>query len=386
MYQSKVGERRVALRPHDPQPRILLLNYSPIFLLVFYHGLWHSGAKFMAKVSQQTDDKKEKLEAVKMALAQIEKDFGKGSIMRLGDTAQKDAKMEVIPTGAIGLDMALGVGGLPRGRIVEIFGPEASGKTTLCLHVIAEAQKRGGMAAFIDAEHALDVARAKSIGVNVDDLYLSQPDTGEQALEIAETLIRSGALDVIVVDSVAALVPKAEIEGDMGDAVMGVQARLMSQAMRKLTAAISRSKTTLIFTNQLRMKIGVMFGNPETTTGGMALKFYASIRLDVRKTGKIEEAGEIIGGRHRVRVVKNKVAPPFQEAGFDIMNVGGISHSGGLLDVGEKYRVIEKSGSFFKLNGEIIGQGREAAKAMLEEKRDVAEKVEKAIWAKVRGA
>jgi recombination protein RecA len=229
----------------------------------------------MAKISPQTDDKREKLEAVKMALAQIEKDFGKGSIMRLGDTAQKDAKMEVIPTGAIGLDIALGVGGLPRGRIIEIFGPEASGKTTLCLHVIAEAQKRGGMAAFIDAEHALEVNRAKSIGVNIDDLYLSQPDTGEQALEIAETLIRSGGLDVIVVDSVAALVPKAEIEGDMGDAVMGVQARLMSQAMRKLTAAISRSKTMMIFTNQLRMKIGVMFGNPEVTTGGMAVKFYA---------------------------------------------------------------------------------------------------------------
>jgi len=340
----------------------------------------------MAKVTQQTDDKKEKLEAVKMALAQIEKEYGKGSIMRLGDTSQKDNKMEIIPTGSIGLDIALGVGGLPRGRIIEIFGPEASGKTTLGLHVIAEAQKRGGMAAFIDAEHALDVTRAQSIGVDVDDLYLSQPDTGEQALEIAETLIRSGAFDVIVVDSVAALVPKAEIEGDMGDSVMGVQARLMSQAMRKLTAAISRSKTTMIFTNQLRMKIGVMFGNPETTTGGMALKFYSSVRLDIRKIGKIEEAGEIIGGRHRVRVVKNKVAPPFQEVEFDIMNLGGISHSGGLLDVGEKYRVIEKSGSFFKLNGEIIGQGREAAKAMLEEKRDVAEKVEKAIWAKVRGA
>jgi len=340
----------------------------------------------MAKISQQTDDKKEKLEAVKMALAQIEKDYGKGSIMRLGDTAQKDAKMEVIPTGAIGLDIALGVGGLPRGRIMEIFGPEASGKTTVCLHVIAEAQKRGGMAAFIDAEHALDVNRAKSIGVNIDDLYLSQPDTGEQALEIAETLIRSGGLDVIVVDSVAALVPKAEIEGDMGDSVMGVQARLMSQAMRKLTAAISRSKTTLIFTNQLRMKIGVMFGNPETTTGGMALKFYASIRLDVRKTGKIEEAGEIIGGRHRVRVVKNKVAPPFQEAEFDIMNMGGISHVGGLLDAGEKYGVVQKSGAFLKFDNEIIGQGREAAKALLMEKKEMADKIEKAIWAKVRGA
>jgi recombination protein RecA len=338
----------------------------------------------MAKISPQTDDKREKLEAVKMALAQIEKDFGKGSIMRLGDTAQKDAKMEVIPTGAIGLDIALGVGGLPRGRIIEIFGPEASGKTTLCLHVIAEAQKRGGMAAFIDAEHALEVNRAKSIGVNIDDLYLSQPDTGEQALEIAETLIRSGGLDVIVVDSVAALVPKAEIEGDMGDAVMGVQARLMSQAMRKLTAAISRSKTMMIFTNQLRMKIGVMFGNPEVTTGGMALKFYASVRLDIRKTGKIEEGGEIIGGRHRVRVVKNKVAPPFQEVEIDIMNVGGISQVGSVLDTAEKYGVVQKSGAFLKFDNEILGQGREVAKAMLTEKPEWTDKIEKAIWARVK--
>ena len=252
--------------------------------------------------------------------------------------------------------------------------------------MIAEAQKRGGMAAFIDAEHALDVARAKSIGVNVDDLYLSQPDTGEQALEIAETLIRSGALDVIVVDSVAALVPKAEIEGDMGDAVMGVQARLMSQAMRKLTAAISKSKTTLIFTNQLRMKIGVMFGNPEVTTGGMALKFYASVRLDIRKTGKIEEGGEIIGGRHRVRVVKNKVAPPFQEAEIDIMNVGGISQAGSVLDTAEKYGVIQKSGAFLKFDNEILGQGREAAKARLAEKPEWTDKIEKAIWARVKSA
>lgn len=340
----------------------------------------------MTKVSQQTDDKKEKLEAVKMALAQIEKDFGKGSIMRLGDNPQKDNQLEVIPTGAIGLDIALGVGGLPRGRIAEIFGPEASGKTTLCLHVIAEAQKRGGMAAFIDAEHALEVNRAKSIGVNIDDLYLSQPDTGEQALEIAETLIRSGGLDVIVVDSVAALVPKAEIEGDMGDSVMGVQARLMSQAMRKLTAAISKSKTTLIFTNQLRMKIGVMFGNPEVTTGGMALKFYASVRLDIRKTGKIEEGGEIIGGRHRVRVVKNKVAPPFQEAEIDIMNVGGISQVGSVLDTAEKYGVVQKSGAFLKFDNEILGQGREAAKAMLTEKPEWTDKIEKAIWARVKSA
>ena len=258
--------------------------------------------------------------------------------------------------------------------------------TTLCLHVIAQAQKRGGMAAFIDAEHALDVNRAKIIGVNVEDLYLSQPDTGEQALEIAETLIRSGAFDVIVVDSVAALVPKAEIEGEMGDSMMGVQARLMSQAMRKLTAAISRSKTTMIFTNQLRMKIGVVFGNPEVTTGGMALKFYASIRLDVRKVGKIEEGEEIIGSRHRARVVKNKVAPPFQETEFDVMNVGGISHVGGLLDVGEKYGLIDKSGAFLKFAGEILGQGREAAKMTLEENHALAEKIERAIWAKEKGA
>lgn len=332
------------------------------------------------------NEKKEKLEAVRMALAQIEKEYGKGSIMRLGDNPQKDNQLEVIPTGSIGLDIALGVGGLPRGRIVEIFGPEASGKTTICLHVIAQAQKRGGMAAFIDAEHALDVNRAKIIGVNVEDLYLSQPDTGEQALEIAETLIRSGAFDVIVVDSVAALVPKAEIEGEMGDSMMGVQARLMSQAMRKLTAAISRSKTTMIFTNQLRMKIGVVFGNPEVTTGGMALKFYASIRLDVRKVGKIEEGEEIIGSRHRARVVKNKVAPPFQETEFDVMNVGGISHVGGLLDVGEKYGLIEKSGAFIKFAGEILGQGREAAKMTLEDNHALAEKIERAIWAKVKGA
>ena len=320
-----------------------------------------------------------------MALAQIEKDYGKGSIMRLGDNPQKDAHMPIIPTGSIGLDIALGVGGLPRGRIVEIFGPEASGKTTLCLHVIAQAQKLGGTAAFIDAEHALDINRAKSIGVDVDNLYLSQPDTGEQALEIAETLIRSGAFDVIVIDSVAALVPKAEIEGDMGDSVMGVQARLMSQAMRKLAGAINRSKTTMIFTNQLRMKIGIMFGNPETTSGGMALKFYASIRLDIRKIGKIDAKDEIIGSRHRVRVVKNKVAPPFQEAEFDIMNVGGISHVGGLLDVGEKYAVIEKSGAFLKYNGDILAQGREAAKLALMENHSLAEKIEKAIWAKVKG-
>ncbi len=332
----------------------------------------------------KVDVSQEKLEAVKMAMAQIEKQYGKGSIMRLGDRGNKDEQIPVIPTGVIGLDIALGVGGLPRGRIVEIFGPEASGKTTICLHVIAEAQKRGGAVAFIDAEHALDINRAKAIGVRVDDLYLSQPDTGEQALEIAETLIRSGAFDVIVVDSVAALVPKAEIEGDMGDSMMGVQARLMSQAMRKLTAAISRSKTVMIFTNQLRMKIGIMFGNPETTTGGMALKFYSSVRLDVRKTGKIEEGEEIIGSRHRVRVVKNKVAAPFQEAEFDIMNTGGVSHVGGLLDVGEKYNVIEKSGAFLKFEGTILAQGREAAKMALQENPALAEKIEKAIWAKIK--
>ncbi len=324
-----------------------------------------------------------KLEAIKMAMEQIEKQYGKGSIMKLGDSSQS-LKVEVIPTGAVPLDLALGVGGLPRGRITEVYGPEASGKTTICLHVIAEAQKKGGTAAFIDAEHALDPTRAESIGVNLDELLISQPDTGEQALEITETLIRSNAVDVIVVDSVAALVPKAEIEGEMGDAMIGVQARLMSQAMRKLAGAISKSKTTMIFTNQIRMKIGVLFGNPETTAGGQALKFYSSVRLDARKIGNITESDKVIGSRHRVKIVKNKVAPPFRVAEFDIMNVGGISKSGGLLDVGVEMKVIEKSGSFFKYKGEVLGQGREAVKTILEEKEKLAKEIEEQIWKRVK--
>jgi len=315
-----------------------------------------------------------KLEAVKLAMEQIQKQYGKGAIMRMGgsDGVQD---IEVIPTGSISLDMALGVGGIPRGRVTEIFGPEASGKTTLVLHIIAEAQKRGGIAAFVDAEHALDPAWAREIGVNLDDLLISQPDTGEQALEIVETLVRSGGLDVVVVDSVAALVPRAEIEGEMGDSMMGVQARLMSQALRKLTGAISKSKTAVIFTNQIRHKIGVMFGNPETTPGGLALKFYSSVRLDIRKIGVIKFRDEAIGSRHRVRVKKNKVAPPFKQAEFDIMSTGGISRSGDILDLGVEKEIVDKSGAFFKYNGKMLGQGREAAKKFLEENSKVMEEI-----------
>jgi len=302
--------------------------------------------------------------------------------MKLGD--HQHQKVAVIPTGSITLDIALGIGGLPRGRISEIYGPEASGKTTLCLHVIAEAQKQGGTVAFIDAEHALDPQRAETIGVNLDDLIISQPDTGEQALEITETLIRSGAVDVICVDSVAALVPKAEIEGEMGDAMIGVQARLMSQAMRKLTSAIAKSKAVVIFTNQLRMKIGVMFGNPETTSGGKALKFYSSIRLDCRKIGNIQDGDTIIGSRHRVKVVKNKVAPPFRKAEFDILNVSGISKLGGLIDLGVEHNIIEKSGSFYKYKGKVIGQGKEAARIYLADNPKVSKKIETQIWQKVK--
>lgn len=324
----------------------------------------------------------EKLQAIKVAMSQIEKQFGAGSIMKLGESHHMD--IDVIPTSAIALDLALGVGGLPRGRVSEIYGPEASGKTTLCLHVIAEAQRKGGTAAFIDAEHALDPSRAKAIGVNIDELLISQPDTGEQALEIAETLIRSGAIDVIVIDSVAALVPKAEIEGEMGDAMVGVQARLMSQALRKLTGAINKSKAVIIFTNQLREKIGIMFGNPETTPGGRALKFYASVRIDMRKIANITEGEAITGSRHRAKIVKNKVAPPFKVAEFDIMNTSGISRSGGVLDVAIAEGVIEKSGSFFKYGGEMLAQGREATKSLLEEKPDLMRKLEKEIWEKIK--
>jgi len=339
----------------------------------------------MAKNKNKKDKQKDqRLEAVKIAMQQIEKQYGTGSIMKLGDT-QKDLKIKTIPTGSIALDLALGIGGLPRGRITEIYGPEASGKTTLCLHIIAEAQKKGGTAAFIDAEHAMDPLRAESIGVNLNDLIISQPDTGEQALEITETLIRSGGLDVICIDSVAALVPKAEIEGEMGDAVVGMQARLMSQAMRKLAGAISKSKTIVIFTNQIRMKIGIMFGNPETTSGGQALKFYSSVRLDCRKTGKIQDGDKVIGSRHRVKVVKNKVAPPFRIAEFDIMNVGGISKSGSLIDVAVELEIVKKAGAFYKYKGKVIGQGREAAKQALDENENLAKKIEEAIWNIVKG-
>ncbi len=316
-----------------------------------------------------------KMGAIQMAMDQIEKQYGRGSIMKFGDAAANMA-IDVIPTGAFPLDIALGVGGLPRGRIVEIYGPEASGKTTVCLSVIAQAQKAGGVAAFIDAEHALDPSWAQTIGVNLDELLISQPDTGEQALEIAESLIRSGGIDVLVIDSVAALVPRAEIEGEMGDSVMGMQARLMSQALRKLTAVISKSKTVLIFTNQLRQKIGVMFGNPETTTGGMALKFYASIRLDVRRIETLKQGDKVIGNRTRVKVVKNKVSPPFRIAEFDILS-NGISKEGGILDVAIETGVVSKSGAFLRYGEEMLGQGREAAKQFLVENPDLTKKIMK---------
>ncbi len=320
-----------------------------------------------------------KLAAIRLAMDQIEKQYGKGSIMRLGGQGNERFKIDVIPTGAIAVDLALGVGGFPRGRIIEIYGPEASGKTTLALAVVAEAQKRGGQAAFVDAEHALDPGRAEILGVNIDDLLLSQPDTGEQALEITETLIRSGGLDVVIVDSVAALVPRAELEGEMGDSVMGMQARLMSQALRKLTGAISKSKTVLIFTNQLRQKIGVMFGNPETTPGGLALKFYSSVRIDLRRIEVLKDGEKVIGSRHRARIVKNKVAPPLRIAEFDIMETEGISKMGGLLDVGLELGIIGKSGSFFNYGGKAVAQGKEAAKVYLRDNPKVAEEIEKKI-------
>lgn len=321
----------------------------------------------VAKTSAPAADslQKKKLEAIKLAMEQITKEYGEGSIMKMGKT-DTQMKVEAIPTGCLPLDIALGIGGFPRGRISEVFGPEASGKTTICLHLIAEAQRLGGTAAFIDAEHALDPERARILGVDLDNLLISQPDNGEQALEIVETLVRSNAVDVIVVDSVAALVPKAEIEGEMGDSMMGLQARLMSQALRKLTGAINKSKSVVVFTNQLRQKIGVMFGNPETTPGGLAMKFYASVRIDVRKIANIKtSAGEAIGSQHRARIVKNKVAPPFKEAEFDIMNSEGISIYGGILDLALNYNLITKSGAFFKYNNETIGQGREAVKEYL---------------------
>jgi recombination protein RecA len=320
----------------------------------------------------------DKTKALDAALAQIERAFGKGSIMRLGKNV-KVAEVETIPTGSLGLDIALGVGGLPRGRVVEIYGPESSGKTTLTLHVIAEAQKRAGVCAFVDAEHALDPIYARKLGVNLEDLLISQPDTGEQALEITDTLVRSGAIDVLVIDSVAALTPRAEIEGEMGESQPGLQARLMSQALRKLTASISRSNTMVIFINQIRMKIGVMYGSPETTTGGNALKFYASVRLDIRRIGAIKDREEVVGNQTRVKVVKNKVAPPFKQVEFDIMYGEGISKSGELIDLGVKAGVVEKSGAWFSFDSQRLGQGRENAKAYLKANLEIADRIEKSI-------
>jgi len=326
-------------------------------------------------VKERDADKQKALDA---ALGQIERSFGKGSIMRLGKSDQV-VEVETVPTGSLGLDIALGVGGLPRGRVIEIFGPESSGKTTLALHVVAEAQKLGGVCGFVDAEHALDPVYARKLGVNLEDLLISQPDTGEQALEITDTLVRSGALDVLVVDSVAALTPKAELEGEMGDSLPGLQARLMSQALRKLTGSISRSHTMVIFINQIRMKIGVMFGNPETTTGGNALKFYASVRLDIRRIGQIKERDEVVGNQTRVKVVKNKVAPPFKQVEFDIMYGEGVSKVGELIDLGVKAGVVEKSGSWYSHDSQRIGQGRENAKTFLKENPDIAGAIETAI-------
>jgi recombination protein RecA len=324
------------------------------------------------------DDNKERARALEMAVGQIEKQFGKGSIMRLG---QKDAVATIasIPTGSISIDYALGVGGMPRGRVIEIYGPESSGKTTLALQVIAQAQAKGGMAAFVDAEHALDATYAAKLGVNLEGLLVSQPDNGEQALEIVEVLIRSNSVDVVVVDSVAALVPKAEIEGEMGEAQMGLQARLMSQALRKLTGAVSKSNTCLIFINQLREKIGVMFGNPETTTGGRALKFYSSVRIDIRRIASIKDGDAVVGGRTRVKVVKNKLAPPFREAEFDVMYGEGISKEGDLLDLAVDKRIVEKSGTWFSYNGERLGQGRENAKQFLKDNRDTFKAIEEKV-------
>ena len=324
--------------------------------------------------SQKESSKDGKKQALDLALTQIEKQFGKGAIMKLGG-AEVPADIPAIPTGSLTLDMALGIGGLPRGRVIEIYGPESSGKTTLCLHAIAEAQKAGGAAAFIDAEHALDISYAKKLGVQTDDLLVAQPDTGEQALEIAETLVRSGALDIIVVDSVAALVPRAEIEGEMGDSHMGLQARLMSQALRKLTGAISKSQASLIFINQIRMKIGVMFGSPETTTGGNALKFYSSVRLDIRRIESIKEGQDVMGSRVRVKVVKNKMAPPFKQAEFDVMFAEGISKVGELVDLGVERRIIDKAGAWYSYKEERLGQGREAVKTFLKNNPDIAQTI-----------
>ena len=322
--------------------------------------------------------KEEKQKALDAALAQIEKQFGKGSVMKLGDQGAH-MQIETIPTGCLSLDLALGLGGIPKGRIIEVYGPESSGKTTVALHMVAEVQKRGGIAGFIDAEHALDPVYAKNIGVDIDNLYISQPDNGEQALEIAETMVRSGAVDIIIVDSVAALVPKAEIEGDMGDSHVGLQARLMSQALRKLTAVISKSNCTVIFINQLREKVGVMFGNPEVTTGGRALKFYSSIRLDVRRIESLKQGGEMVGNRTRIRVVKNKIAPPFKEAEFDIMFGEGISREGDILDLAANTGVVNKSGAWYAYEGDKIGQGRENAKQFLKQHPEICHEIEEKV-------
>lgn len=321
----------------------------------------------------------QKLQAIRVAMEQIEKQYGRGSIMKLGDQPAGKMDLEVIPTGIMALDMALGIGGVPKGRIIEIFGPEASGKTSVTLAIISEAQKNGGVVAFIDAEHALDPIWAEKLGVKLDDLLVSQPDTGEQALEIAETLIRSGGVDVVVIDSVAALVPRAEIEGEMGDSMMGLQARLMSQALRKLTGVISKSKTVVIFTNQLRQKIGIMFGNPETTPGGLAMKFYASIRMDTRKIETLKDGDKVIGSRHRVRIVKNKLSPPFRLAEFDILETG-ISKEGGLIDVGLELGILVKSGAFIKFSQTMLGQGREAARIYLSENHKIAKEIMDSAW------
>ena len=329
-------------------------------------------------VGKDRDDNSERKRALEAALSQIDRAFGKGSVMKLGQRTPV-TEADTVSTGSLGLDIALGIGGLPRGRVVEVYGPESSGKTTLALHVVAEVQKKGGIAAYVDAEHALDPLYAKKLGVDIDELLISQPDTGEQALEITDTLVRSGGVDIVVVDSVAALTPKAELEGEMGDQLPGLQARLMSQALRKLTGSISKSNTIVLFINQMRMKIGIMYGNPETTTGGNALKFYASVRLDIRRIGAIKDRDEVVGNQTRVKVVKNKVAPPFKQVEFDIMYGVGISKVGELVDLGVKAGIVEKSGSWFSYDGERVGQGREAAKLFLSQNKDVAEKIERAI-------
>jgi recombination protein RecA len=334
-------------------------------------------------MSKENGNNQEKLKALQLTLDKIEKGYGKGTIMKLGDNAIED--VQVIPSGSIGVDLALGVGGYPRGRVIEIYGPESSGKTTLAIHAIAEAQKTGGIAAFIDAEHAFDRFYAKKLGVDIENLYISQPDNGEQALEIADHLIRSGALDIVVIDSVAALTPKSEIEGEMGDSKMGLQARLMSQALRKLTANINRTRTTLVFINQLREKIGVMFGNPETTTGGNALKFYASVRIDIRRIGQIKEGEDIQGNRTRVKVVKNKLAPPFRKAEFDIIYGEGISKTGELIDMGVDLEILKKSGSWFSYGETRLGQGRDAVKNLLRDNPELSEEIEQKIKATLQG-